>query len=583
MFVALWLVSSPPNARAFVVNRDVVERPRHWTLANFDSRVSTNVVNPATHAIRYFFASDAYSTTNQAAELNALRAAFSQWQAIPGTILKFEDAGLIAPVNDVNNQDDRNTIYFKKGGTSYLVNGELDDIRGLLAYTYVSTFDDNTIAEADTVINGVDFTWFTDFSTVQSAGFFIEANMLHEVGHFIGLEHSPVGGATMFVRGLPGINTQAGLSRDEISAALSLYPQAATPATLGTLQGRVTINGAGVFGAVVTLEDMQGNIAAGTVTRPSGNYELPALPPENYFARVTPLDPESGSSLAFAVRGSDISPDFSTVQTNFLPATNQPVTLRAGAFTALNFAVTGGSPRFRITWMRPPTDLADLRAAVHAPTTINLGQSNFFVGVYSLDLPASGARFAITGDGLTLGAPQFLPQAISGMNLISIPIDVARNATPGLRSFVVQQGTNVAYANGFLEILPAFPDFNFDGLDDRFQRKSFPLFTAPQAGPKADPDGDGFTNEREFLAGSDPTDAASFLFRIVKANLTAQGAFLNFETAPGKKYQILRRDDFNSATWQPAGSPISATNGISQFLDAAVSNSMRFYRVLALP
>lgn len=581
--LACLCVFAPAKMKAFVVNRDAANHSRHWSLATLDSRVSTNVVNPATRAIRYFLASDAYSTTNQVAELNALRAAFAQWQAIPGTILKFEDAGLVAPLNDVNNQDDRNTIFFKKGGTSYLVNGELDDIRGLLAYTYVSTFDDNTIAEADTVINAVDFTWFTDFNTTQSAGFFIEANMLHEIGHFLGLEHSPVGAATMFVRGLPGINTQAGLSRDEIAAALSLYPQAAVAAQLGLLQGRVTLNAAGVFGAVVTLEDAAGNVAAGTVTRRNGNYDLPALPPGNYFARATPLDPESGSSLAFAVRGSDISPDFAGAQTSFLPTTNQPMTLRAGAITTFDFAVASGTPRFRITWLRPPTDIVDLRAAIHAPATLNLGQSNFFVGVYSLDLPTSNAGFSVTGDGLTQGAPQFVPQAISGMNLISISINVASNATPGLRSLLVQQGTNLAYANGFLEILPTFPDFNFDGLDDRFQRKYFPLFTSPSAAPTADPDGDGFSNERELRSGSDPTNAASFFFKIVSAKLTGQGTLLNFETAVGKKYQLLRRDDLSSAPWQAIGVPAAATNDISQFLDTSLSGVMRFYRVQALP
>jgi len=37
---------------------------------------------------------------------------------------------------------------------------------------------------------------------------------------------------------------------------------------------------------------------------------------------------------------------------------------------------------------------------------------------------------------------------------MSIRISVASNATPGLRSFVLTQGTNVAYANGFIEVLP---------------------------------------------------------------------------------------------------------------------------------
>jgi hypothetical protein len=71
--------------------------PKHWELLNPSSFVDENVVNRTTKAVRYFLASDAYSIGNAAAELNALRASFAQWQAISGTHLKFEDAGTVPP------------------------------------------------------------------------------------------------------------------------------------------------------------------------------------------------------------------------------------------------------------------------------------------------------------------------------------------------------------------------------------------------------------------------------------------------------------------------------------------------------
>jgi hypothetical protein len=219
MSLSLGMVLGSTTAPGFVVNQNELGNDRYWDLVNVNPAVSTNVVNPTSRAIRYFLASDAYSATNTAAELNAIRAAFAQWQAVPGTLLKFEDAGLVTGVTDVNNMDNQNVIFWKKNGTSYFVDGELDNFFGALALTYVSTFDDNTIAEADTIINGTDYTWFTDFNSGSTFSYFIEASVLHEIGHFIGLAHSPVGGATMFTRGATGINTQAGLSGDEIAAA----------------------------------------------------------------------------------------------------------------------------------------------------------------------------------------------------------------------------------------------------------------------------------------------------------------------------------------------------------------------------
>ena len=322
MALSLGMVLGSTTAPGFVVNQNELGNDRHWDLVNLNSSVSTNVVNSTTRAIRYFLASDAYSATNKAAELNAIRAAFAQWQAIPGTRLKFEDAGLITGVTDVNNLDNQNVIFWKKNGTSYFVNGELDNFFGSLSLTYVSAFDDNTIAEADTIINGTDYSWFTDFNAGNTFSYLIEASALHEIGHFIGLAHSPVGGATKLTRGATGIGTQAGLSVDDIAADLFLYPQSGVRAALGTLRGRITLNGVAVMGAVITAEDSAGNVGGGTVTLVDGQYKLPAMPPGNYLVRATPLDPHAGNSSAYLIRGFDIAPSFASAQTDFLPTAN---------------------------------------------------------------------------------------------------------------------------------------------------------------------------------------------------------------------------------------------------------------------
>src|SRR5262245_59348544 len=92
-------------AHAYVLNFNNTSQPRHWELLAPQAFVSTNVVNPNTHAVRYYLASDAYSTTNTAAELNAVRAAIGQWMAVTNKYFKFEEAGLVNPPVDVNNND----------------------------------------------------------------------------------------------------------------------------------------------------------------------------------------------------------------------------------------------------------------------------------------------------------------------------------------------------------------------------------------------------------------------------------------------------------------------------------------------
>ncbi|MHB8523135.1 MAG: carboxypeptidase regulatory-like domain-containing protein [Limisphaerales bacterium] len=607
------LLASAIVASAFVADIDSNNNPRKWNFANLATdQVSPNVVNPTTKAIRYFIAADAYSgtnSTNAAAEINAVRASFDQWQAISGSILKFEYAGVIAPGVDINPGDNTNVIFWAK--TSTTVGGGHDNISGTTGVTYFSySPDDNALTEADIVFNGVQWAWFTDFNrtSVPNNTFFVEAVATHEIGHFIGLNHSPVGGATMLARGAAGVgNTQGGLSSDEVSAVHFLYPQASLPATLGDLKGRVTMDGVGILGAAVIAEDATGNVINGTVTDTNGLYDLSDLPPGNYQVRVTPLDPANASTSHVLIRGRDITFDpYDSAQTGFLPTTNLPVVIPAGQVTFRSFSVVNNAPAFRIEQIRPPTESPSFLNRINAPATIQVGQSNFFVGVYGANLPTADATLFITGDGLTLGSTTFTPSAFFGFNLMSVSISVASTATPGLRSFVVQQGTNLAYANGFLEVQAAFPDWNFDGINDRFQRLYFPLWTAPEAagpsatamyawwqryfppgagteaGPSADPDGDTMNNLSEYTAGTNPTDATSLL-RVDRVTLSASGSTVTWESVSGKRYQVFGRDDLAGSFWQAVGTPVAASGATAQTVDPSATGNFRFYRVQVLP
>jgi hypothetical protein len=119
-------------------------------------------------------------------------------------------------------------------------------------------------------------------------------------------------------------------------------------------------------------------------------------------------------------------------------------------------------------------------------------------------------------------------------------------------------------------------DDNLDQLPDDWQREnwgkpaSWPLATA-------DTDGDGASNLSEFLAGTDPTDAASVLK--VGISPREQGLYLEWPTAPGSYYQLQVTSDFK--TWANVGTARFAPS-TTDAVPAGNSGQTQYYRVIRM-
>ncbi len=98
-----------------------------------------------------------------------------------------------------------------------------------------------------------------------------------------------------------------------------------------------------------------------------------------------------------------------------------------------------------------------------------------------------------------------------------------------------------------------------------------------------DPDHDGLTNLQEFLAGTDPNNAASSL-RIGVPTKNGSDIIVSFQSVAGIIYRVEMRNELNSASWQVLADQILGTGGIIQVTDPGAAALPRsYYRVDVLP
>ncbi len=525
--------------------------------------------------IPYYIQDSAYSESNREAELEAVRACFDQWQSVPGSDLKFKFKGLVTSGFDIDLTDGTNGVFWAK--TSTLVHGGLTDIRNALGIAPTLEEEDHIIA-GDIALNGVDFEWFTDFENPVLDARFIEGTLLHEIGHFIGLSHSPAGGATMLYVSDTGIPVAAGLSMDDQRGMLELYPDNIENSAKGSLTGVVTTqSGIAVFGAVVSIESQQGSLISSLMTSEDGRFNLTGLSPGNYQIWVAPLGP-SNLRISLLVPG-QINSSFRTANTSFLPIEKQNLEVLPNQITQVNQIVKEGSPVFRINRIQENNQLLNTAAV------LKRDQSEMTLGVASKDLDASTEMLLeVSGSDLQILNMRQSKIQSSGVDLLLITADLKRisdQTAPGLRSITLRNGNQLAHAPGYLEIERSAPDYNFDGLDDRFQRRHFERFTSAEAGPTSDPDVDGLPNTDEFTAGTLPTDPDSVL-EIIETIYTLDETTIRWIGQPERTYQVFSKNQATGTSWIRIGPKQESTGDeptLMEFTDSENPPESRFYRV----
>jgi hypothetical protein len=104
------------------------------------------------------------------------------------------------------------------------------------------------------------------------------------------------------------------------------------------------------------------------------------------------------------------------------------------------------------------------------------------------------------------------------------------------------------------------------------------------SGDGADPDKDQFTNQQEYIAGTDPKDTSSFL-HVEEADVNGADFVLRFEAAGDKSYSILGREALSTGSWSrvvdlsPQGA--SGTTQNLEVLDTMrAGQTEKYYRIV---
>lgn len=286
--VALILGVSYP-AWAYVIQTDHNTRGRIVRVSWSDSQARSGV-SFSLNASSFPF--------EQADAVRIVQASFDAWNAVPSSFLKMDYQGTSTlPASDT---DRRNVVIYDATGRSIGAPAG----SGIIAITRVNWNDSGDIVDADIIFNGRDFDFSISDNNTPNRQVDFQDVLTHEVGHFFGLDHTPLVGDPLERPTMNPFNTSElprsgrSLEDDDRAGITALYP---TGTNTGGISGIVLRgDGAGAYGVHVVVykantrtfvaSALSGSSGASLGLGGGGGFEIVGLAPGDYHVAIEAHD-----------------------------------------------------------------------------------------------------------------------------------------------------------------------------------------------------------------------------------------------------------------------------------------------------
>ncbi len=249
--------------------------------------------------IRYYVSDLGAAGVSPSQLQSAIEQSFSTWAAVATATLSSQDVGMtgVAP----SRGDGMTVLGFQN-------RPDLDRVLG--STSFVVDTQTGELLEADIFFNTT-FPW-----SVAAAGeqgrYDLQSIATHEIGHLLGLGHSAMGETQVIPGGRRVIAAEstmfpiaftAGsidgrvLRADDVAGIGDVYPGPGF-GDKGSISGKVTKNGSGVFGAhIEAFNTGTGAIVGGFALGDDGSFGIAGLDAGAYVVRVEPLDDADTASF----------------------------------------------------------------------------------------------------------------------------------------------------------------------------------------------------------------------------------------------------------------------------------------------
>lgn len=285
-----------------------------------------------------------------------------------------------------------------------------------VAITPVEFFSSGLIVDADVIFNGQGFNFTTEG---QVSRFDVQDVAAHELGHFLGLDHTSWAGATMYPFVSTAVIAQRSLSADDGNGMREAYPSG----TQARFTGRVlrASDMSPVEGAAVHAVDSLGRSGAAAFSDDTGAFTLIGLAPETYTLWAHPLDgPVNIQNV-----------DLPAVETDFEATPGPATAILAGQTVAYGDILVGANVAIDLGSSADPLPLRGVADGVGRPRAL-----------FGTQLSA--------GSTLTASDPAVVVSAATFMNnSVAFTLTVPPATPPGHVDLIV---TNLA---GDTDLLPA--------------------------------------------------------------------------------------------------------------------------------